>query len=347
MFRKILMTPKLKGMIVNMEETNLCFIGAGFHASTNIYPSAIEAGINIKAISTRNVENSKKALLKFGSEGNAYDDYKKMINTEKCDGVVVVAQPKDQYSIALECIKLGKSVFVDKPLGWNEEEARTIQEAATENNVAVMVGFMKRFAPCYTKIKEIIESKKLGEPRSFVVNFAVDGTPFCKTEEDFIKLAAIHIIDLVRFLFGEVSQVSGFNNNIGENISQCFSLKFESGVVGSLYFSSMTAWSRESENMTVTFDDGFVQAEEINKVIIHRSKKSNEVSFASQTEEDNVFTPSGTPMSGAYRDLYLRGFIGELKHFAHCLQAGENPISNAENNISTMILCDKILAALR
>lgn len=332
--------------MINLEKINLCFIGAGFHASTNIYPSAIEAGINIKAIATRNMNNSRKAMLKFGSQGNAYDDYKKMLNSEKCHGVVVVAQPKDQYLIALECIKSGKNVFVDKPLGWNQEEARIIQKTAKENNTLVMVGFMKRYAPCYKKIKEIIESKELGEPRSFAVNFSVDGTKFCKNEEDFIKLAAIHIVDLVRFLFGEVVQVSGFNNNIDENINQCFSLKFESGVVGNVYFSSMTAWSRESENMTVTFDDGFVQAEEINKVIIHRSKKNNEISYASHTEEDIVFTPSATPMSGAYRDLYLRGFVGEFKHFAYCLHHGQEPISNGEENISTMILCDKILKTL-
>jgi UDP-N-acetylglucosamine 3-dehydrogenase len=337
----------VKGMMINMEETNLCFIGAGFHASTNIYPSAIEAGINIEAIATRNLNNSKKTLLRFGSEGNPYDDYRKMINSEKCHGIVVVAQPRDQYLIALECIKLGKSVFIDKPLGWSEKEARVIHQASKENNVLVMVGFMKRFAPCYKKVKEIIESKKLGEPRSFVVNFAVDGTPFCKNEEDFIKLAAIHIVDLVRFLFGEVSQVKGFNNNINENISQCFSLKFESGVVGSVYFSSMTAWSRESENITVTFDDGFVQVEEINKVIIHRSKRNNDISFASHTEEDMIFTPSATPMSGAYRDLYLRGFVEELKHFAYCLHNNQNSISSSEDNISTMILCDKMLNSLR
>lgn len=52
-----------------MNSIDLCFIGAGFHASTNIYPSAIEAGINIKAIATRSIENSQKALLRFGSEG--------------------------------------------------------------------------------------------------------------------------------------------------------------------------------------------------------------------------------------------------------------------------------------
>lgn len=330
-----------------MKETNLCFIGAGFHASTNIYPSAIAAGVNIKAIATRNLGNSRKALLRFGSNGTPYDDYLEMLNCEKCDGVVVVAQPKEQFLIALECIKSDKNVFVEKPLGWDEKEARIIYQAAKEHKVIVMVGFMKRFAPCYRKIKEIIDSKELGEPRSFVINFAVDSTLFCKNEEEFIKLAAIHIIDLTRFLFGEVSQVNGFSNSKKENISQCFSLKFESGVVGSIYFCGMNAWSRESENITLTFDHGFAAVEEINKVVIHKSKTSKGISFASQTEEDIVLTPSGTPMSGAYRDLYLRGFIGEIEHFAYCLQNDQLPLSNEESNINTMLLCTKIIDSLK
>ena len=77
-----------------MTKAKLCFIGAGFHASTNIYPSVIEAGAEIKAISTRSMERSKAALQRFGSSGTPYDDYKKMLKQEKCDGVVVVAQPE-------------------------------------------------------------------------------------------------------------------------------------------------------------------------------------------------------------------------------------------------------------
>lgn len=330
-----------------MRPVDVCFIGAGFHASTNIYPSAIEAGINIKAIATRNIENSRKALIRFGSKGNPYDDYKKMLASENCDGVIIVAQPKDQFEIAQECIRLGKNVFVDKPLGWNEEEAKLIHKLAKENGVFAMVGFMKRFAPCYERVKEIILSEELGKARSFMVNFAVDGTPFCKDEESFIKLAAIHIIDLVRYLFGEVKEVTGFSNSQNENISQCFSIKFESGVAGSFYFSSMTAWSRESENLTVTFDDGFIQTEEINKVIIHKSKQNNDLSYTSHTEEDRIFTPSMTPMSGTLRDIYLRGFVGEVNHFSSCLRDGVRPLSNDMDNVATMRLCDLILNAVK
>ncbi|BBI33558.1 Gfo/Idh/MocA family protein [Cohnella abietis] len=329
-----------------MSEATLCFIGAGFHASTNIYPSAIEAGAEIIAIATRELVRSQAALQRFGSKGNAYDDYRLMLQQERCDGVIVVAQPQDQPSLVLDCIKAGKNVFVDKPLGWNAEEAAQIAHAAEQAGVVLMVGFMKRFAPVYEKLKELISGQTLGSARSFEVKFAVDTTPFCKDEEQFIKLAAIHIVDLVRHLFGEVSQVAGFSNSQDELISQCISLKFDNGIVGSLYFSGMSAWSRESEGLLVTFDHGFAHAEDINKLTIHHSLQSNALPWQSLAENDTVLVPSASAMSGGLRDLYLRGFVGEISHFMTCCTKGVTPRSGGRDNIATMELCDSILSAL-
>ncbi|KML27861.1 gfo/Idh/MocA family oxidoreductase [Priestia aryabhattai] len=329
-----------------MTKAKLCFIGAGFHASTNIYPSVIEAGAEIKAISTRSIERSKTALQRFGSSGTPYDDYKKMLKQEKCDGVVVVAQPEDHPALVLDCIRAGKNVYVDKPLGMNEREAKEISDAAKQAGVKVMVGFMKRYAPCYMKLKELIEEGSLGSVRSFQARFAVDSTPFCKDEEQFMKLAAIHIVDLVRHLFGEVVHVTGFRNNHGEYISNSISLKFDNGTVGSLYFTGMTAWSRESENLLVTFDDGFAFVDEINSLTIHESQTFDELPWKSLKENDRVFTPSASPMSGAYRDLYLRGFVGEMAHFIECCTNDQEPLSSGSDNVKTMRLCDQILSSL-
>lgn len=330
-----------------MKKAKLCFIGAGFHASTNIYPSAVEAGAEIQAIATRNLDRSKAALQRFGSTGTPYDDYKKMLAEEECDGVVVVAQPGDHPSLVLDCIKAGKNVYVEKPLGMSAEEAAELADAAEKAGVQVMVGFMKRYAPIYTKLKELIEVGTLGAARSFQARFAVNSTPFCKDEEQFMKFAAIHIVDLVRYLFGEAVQVTGFRNSDNEYISQTISIKFENGVVGSLYFTGMTAWSRESENILVTFDDGFAYADEMNTLTIHRSQEFNDLPWKSLKEADQVFTPSMTPMSGAYRDLYLRGFVGEMEHFMKCCKTGQAPVSNAHDNVKTMELCDGILYELK
>ncbi|MGG4493817.1 Gfo/Idh/MocA family protein [Brevibacillus reuszeri] len=328
-------------------KTKLCFIGAGFHAQTNIFPAAVEAGAEIKAIATRNLERSKAALLKFGSTGTPYDSYEQMLKEEECDGVVVVAQPADQMRLAMECIRARKNVYVDKPLGWNAEEASEVAKVAKEADVVAMVGFMKRYAPIYMKLKELINDEKLGAARSFEARFAVDSTPFCKTEDEFMKLVAIHFVDLIRFLFGEVVQVSGFSNNRSDHISQTLSVKCANGVVGSVFFSGMTAWTRESERMMVTFDHGFASAEEVNTLVVHHSSSTLEKTWQFLGEQDYVYSPSASAMSGAYRDLYVRGFVGEMAHFMECCQKGQTPVSSAEDNIGTMELCDRILSVIQ
>lgn len=329
-----------------MNTTKLCFIGAGFHAATNIYPAAVEAQAHIQAIATRSLERSAAALQRFGSSGRPYDNYAAMLQDEDCDGVVVVAQPGDQPSIVLDCIRAGKNVYVDKPLGWNAAEAREMAEAAENAGVVLMVGFMKRYAPVYMKLKALIEDAGLGAARSFQAKFAVDSTPFCKDEEQFIKLAAIHMVDLIRYLFGEAVQVTGMSGSSGEYISQSLSLKFASGVVGSLYFSGMSAWSRESESVLVTFDQGFALADELNTLTIHRSFPGGSLPWKSLEEQDTVLTPSASAMSGGLRDLYLRGFVGEMEHFMDCCRKGQAPLSSGRDNVQTMELCGRILSAL-
>ncbi|MEC0234998.1 Gfo/Idh/MocA family oxidoreductase [Paenibacillus kribbensis] len=330
-----------------MGKARLCFIGAGFHASTNIYPAVIGAGAEIQAIATRDINRSKAALQRFGSSGIPYDNYKTMLEQEDCDGVVVVAQAADHPSLVLDCIQAGKHVFVDKPLGWNAEEAAQIADAAEAAGVVLMVGFMKRYAPVYVKLKELIEGGSLGAARSFQAKFLVDSTLFCKTGEDFMKLAAVHMVDLVRYLFGEAVQVTGFANDNGEFISHTISLKFENGVVGSVYFAGMTVWTRESEGITVTFDHGFATADEVNTLIIHKSENHAELPWKSLAESDTVLTPSASAMSGGYRDLYLRGFVGEIVHFMECCKEGHTPYSSGRDNVKTMELCDRILTALQ
>lgn len=330
-----------------MKKANICFVGVGVQASTNIYPSVCAAGAEIIAIATRDLESSKDALLRFGSKGTPYDDVKEMLKNEQCDGVVVVAQAGDMPAIVSACIKAGKNVFAEKPLGWSASEAAKLANEAEKAGVILMVGFMKRYAPSYAKLKEIISTGQLGAPRAFNANFAVNSVSFCKNDEDYIKLAAIHFVDLMRYLFGEVVDLSGFKIVDGAKISLCLSLKFDTGVIGNAYFSGMDAWSRESENIMVTFDNGFASAEEINKVVIHHSNTSRDVSWQSNTEQDIVLTPSATPMSGAYRDLYMRGFVGEMSHFIDSCLNGNIPNPYGQDNIRTMELCEKILSSLK
>lgn len=90
-------------------------------------------------------------------------------------------------------MKIAQKKLVDKPLGWNTSEAAHIADTAEAAGVVLMVGFMKRYSPVYMKLKEWITEEMLGAARSFEARFTVDSTPFCKNDEEFMKLAAIHL----------------------------------------------------------------------------------------------------------------------------------------------------------
>ena len=93
-----------------------------------------------------------------------------------------------------------------------------------------MVGFYETICSDLSKLKALINERKLGKVRSFQMKFAVDSTPFCENEEQFMKLAAIHMVDLMRYLFGEATQVTGTTVRDGKHINQSISFIFDQGL---------------------------------------------------------------------------------------------------------------------
>jgi predicted dehydrogenase len=88
-------------------------------------------------------------------------------------------------------------------------------------------------------------------------------------DEWFIKTGGIHYVDLVRYLFGEVTEVRGFRNSRGIQVDQLFTMRFEDGRIGSLFFAGLPAWVRHHEELTVTGVSGFVRVENMVRVIYH------------------------------------------------------------------------------
>ncbi|WP_290800594.1 Gfo/Idh/MocA family oxidoreductase [Herbiconiux sp.] len=326
----------------------LGMIGAGFHTSTNIAPALQLAGIPLAALATRDRARSREALTRFGQAGGIpYGSAAELLADDSLDGVIVVAQPGDQLQLTLDALAAGKHVFVDKPLGWNAQEAAAVADAADAAGRDVMVGFMKRYAPVYLRLRELIESGDLGTIRSSSLRFGCDSTPFCADDEQFVKLAAIHMVDLVRFLFGEVVTVSALSTGHGSHVALSILLGFESGAAGTLDLTGLPSRSSETESLVVTGDLGYATTSESAALSVHLAPAPDATSAPSWktlTESTTTFTPAESAMSGAGRDLHLRGFVGELEAFVACIAAGTAPTSSAHDNVATMALIDRILA---
>jgi len=311
----------------------LCVIGNGIHARQNIIPSLKEIGASISAIASEYLENEKEF------EGiKAYSDYKEMLEKEKPDIVVVCKTAEKQFQITKNCLNFGiQKLFVEKPMGMKAEEAKELENIAKEKSTQVMVGFMKRFSPCYQKMKEIINSKEFGKIKQFNAEFYITSGRVGWNNEIFLKKGGIHFVNLLVWLFGEVQDVKTFSSSVDNNVSLTSIIKFKNGVVGNINFVGLSSWKGKRETITITGENGYVYNDGVREVHYHIDQKITRSNrWQTLDEEETVIKPYLTSASGGMQDLYLHGYIGEMDEFI-------NRNDFKSDNVETMNLIDLIL----
>lgn len=314
----------------------ICMIGNGVHAKQNIIPSLKELNIKIDSIASEYLDNQKEF------DGiKCYFDYKEMLEKEKPNIVLVCKTAENQYKIAKDCLNFGiEKLFVEKPMGMNSIEAKELQELADSKNCQVMVGFMKKFSPCYLKMKEIMSNSKFGKVKQFNAEFYITSGRVGWNNEIFLKKGGIHFVNLLIWLFGKVEEVKTFSSSIDNNVSLTSIIKFKNGVVGNINFIGLSSWKGKREQITITGENGYVYNNGVREVHYHLDQnitRSNR--WQTLDEEEIIIKPYLTSASGGVQDLYLHGYIGEMQDFI------ENN-NYDEDNIATMDLIDLILEGI-
>jgi predicted dehydrogenase len=72
---------------------------------------------------------------------------------QACDAVDIVAPTTYHFQLCQAAIRLGKHVFVEKPLANTMEEARELVKLAYEANIKFQVGHVERFNPAFLALK--------------------------------------------------------------------------------------------------------------------------------------------------------------------------------------------------
>ena len=85
--------------------------------------------------------------------------------------------------MAIDAMKQGKHVFVEKPLAMNEAEATSMIKTAEENKVQLM-GVLLQYHPVFQKVKEMVLDGEIGEIDYIYSNRLSFGK--VRTEEDVI-----------------------------------------------------------------------------------------------------------------------------------------------------------------
>ncbi len=112
----------------------------------------------------------EKAKKEFGCD--VYEDYKELFGRTDIDFVTNASVSPNHYPITKDLMEHGFNVVTEKPFSKYAMECEDLMNTAKKHNVMLAVFQNSRFAPYYTRIKEIIESGKLGKIHHIQITFS-------------------------------------------------------------------------------------------------------------------------------------------------------------------------------
>lgn len=239
----------------------------------------------LKAIAGRNEKGVKQAAEELGFE--SYEtDWRKLIEREDIDLIDIVTPNNSHAEIAIAAAEAGKHVICEKPLALNVEQAERMLEAVTRNKVIHMISHNYRFAPAVQYAKKLIQQGRLGRiyhvRATYLQDWIMDPDfPIAwRLKKEVTGSGALgdigaHIIDLTRFLVGEISEVvgametfikvrpiegeAGKKGQVDVDDAASFIAKFENGAMGVFEATRFAAGNRNRNSFEINAEFGSIK----------------------------------------------------------------------------------------
>jgi predicted dehydrogenase len=112
-------------------------------------------------------ENVKKLEMKTGKKPDAYSDYRKLLERDDIDAVMIATPDHWHTKISVEAMLAGKDVYCEKPLTLTIDEGKLIEKIVTQTGRVFQVGTMQRTESDHRFLKAIalIRAGRIGQIR--------------------------------------------------------------------------------------------------------------------------------------------------------------------------------------
>ncbi len=197
-------------------------IGCGGIADRRTLPGMMLcSNAELVAVMDTNREAAEKCKEKYNAK-YAFDNVEELLAIDEIEAVYIASPVFCHKNQAMAAAKAKKHILIEKPVGLTVEEAEEITDFCRKENVLLGVGFMMRFHTYHQKMREIVQSGKIGE----IVSARAQLTCWypemenCWRQE--MKLSGggammdmgVHCIDLIRHITGlEAVEAAGLCGN--------------------------------------------------------------------------------------------------------------------------------------
>jgi predicted dehydrogenase len=322
------------------------------------------------AISGRNEEAVAGAARRYGFT-NHVTDWKALVADERI-GLFDNSGPNNLHAEpSIAAAEAGKHVVCEKPLGRDAAEAYETWQRVAATGVKHMCAFNYRFVPAVRLARQIIESGDLGEIFHFRGQYLQEWI----VDADFPKVWRLdksvagsgalgdlgaHVIDLARYLVGEISAVSASTRTFvpvrdGEPVDVDDAVEsvvdFENGAVGTIEASrfclgrkNALTWEINGSKGSISFD-----IERLNELQVHFAdstpgKLAQGFRTVLVSEADHPFWEHWWPQG--HMIGWEHTFVHELHHFLTAIREDSDVAPHGatfEDGYRAAEICDAML----
>lgn len=320
-----------------LKDLNMLQIGFGYWGPNLARNFDSLPGVNMAALSDLSDNNISSFKSKY-PDAAIYKDWNEAVKRDDIDAVIVSTPAELHFNMALEALRNGKHVLVEKPLALTNDECELLNKTAEENDLRLMVGHTFLYNSAVNKLRSYIESGELGK----VLYIYSSRLNLGKVRSDINSLwnFAPHDISIILYLLQEFNPISvtarGFSY-LQKDIEDVvfFTIEFPNSVCANVHVSWIDP--DKVRKMTVVGEKKMVVYDDVsNDAKIQLFDKGVD----KQPVDDNLQNFDG------FGDFQLQiragdmivpkfDFVEPLKtecsHFVDCIRTGKTPLTNGRH----------------
>lgn len=335
-----------------IEQRKVCIglIGCGFYAQNhlNAWTDLRSQNAELVAVCDQDPVKAEAAGKRFGAAW--FTDAITMLESTQIDLLDITTRMGSHRALAALAAERKIAMIVQKPFAPNWDECVAIVEHAKAHGAWIAVHENFRFATSMRRVKAILDSGAIGDPNwarlSFRTGFDVyRGQPYLAQEDRLVILdVGIHVLDLARWLMGEVSHLScetqRRNPNIKAEDTATIMLRHESAAV------SIVEATYEAHRIPDQFPETLVEIESPQGSIIVTRGENMVVTTQGSSFEENI---GGPLLSWASRPWHAsqEAVLHTNAHMLACFRAGRDAETSGVDNLKTFALVEAAYEAAR
>lgn len=300
-------------------------IGAGWIAEKMAAALAPLEDYCVYAIASRSIEKAQSFAERW-NVAKAYGSYEEMVADEEVDLVYIATPHSHHFPHAMLALKAGKPVLVEKAFTANAAEAQELIETAHNKGLFITEAIWTRYMPLSHKIKEIMVSGIIGEPRVLTATLCY----MMEFKERILRPdlcggalldLGVYALNFARMYFGTDIVRTVSNCHVGPtgiDLQECISLSYADGKMANLQAGTLCLNDRQG---IINGTEGYIRVDNINCPEVVEVYRNYELVARYEKPADMV-----------------NGYEYQVKEARRCIEAGlfESPMMPHEETLSIM-----------